>query len=71
MQVQRLSWFANWFCSLEDPPTAVVDGPNAAYMDQNHKEGGFMLQQASWERGCNAYIKFSMSCSDVARVFTL
>ncbi|CAM9130880.1 unnamed protein product, partial [Hapterophycus canaliculatus] len=46
-QVQRLSWFANWFDSLEDPPTAIIDGPNAAYMDQNFKEGGFTLTQAS------------------------
>lgn len=45
-QVQRLSWFANWFDSLEEPPTAIIDGPNAAYMDQNHKHGGFTLMQA-------------------------
>ncbi|CAM9921051.1 unnamed protein product [Laminaria digitata] len=45
-EVQRLSWFANWFDSLEEPPTAIIDGPNAAYMDQNHKHGGFTLMQA-------------------------
>ncbi|CAM9856181.1 unnamed protein product [Scytosiphon promiscuus] len=47
-EVQRLSWFANWFDSLEDPPTAIIDGPNVAYMDQNFKEGGFMLTQVDW-----------------------
>lgn len=45
-QVQRLSWFANWFDSLEDPPTAIIDGPNAGYMGQNFPEGGFSVSQA-------------------------
>lgn len=52
LQVQRLSWFANWFDSLEEPPTAIIDGPNAAYMDQNHEHGGFTLKQVS-PRGCS------------------
>lgn len=45
-QVQRLSWFASWFDSLDDPPTAIIDGPNVAYMAQNYEYGGFMLTQA-------------------------
>ncbi|CBJ30158.1 conserved unknown protein [Ectocarpus siliculosus] len=47
-EVQRLSWFANWFCSLEDPPTAIIDGPNVGFMNQNFKEGGFSLTQVDW-----------------------
>lgn len=45
-QVLRLSLFANWFESLKKPPTAIIDGPNAAYMDQNHRNGGFTIMQA-------------------------
>ncbi|CAM9659616.1 unnamed protein product [Ectocarpus sp. 4 AP-2014] len=47
-EVQRLSWFANWFCSLEDPPTAIIDGPNVGFMNQNFKEGGFSFTQVDW-----------------------
>lgn len=46
-QVQRLSWFASWFSSLEETPTAVIDGPNVAYMGQNHPGGSFRLEQVS------------------------
>lgn len=45
LQVQRLSWFANWYDSLEEPPTAIIDGPNAALMNQNYESGGFTLRQ--------------------------
>ncbi|CAM9942181.1 unnamed protein product, partial [Ectocarpus fasciculatus] len=46
-EVQRVGWFANWFSSVKDPPTAIIDGPNVGFMNQNFEGGGFSLTQAS------------------------
>lgn len=46
-QAQRLGWFSSWLSSLSEKPTAVIDGPNVAYVDQNHETGGFRLQQVT------------------------
>ncbi|CAM9606373.1 unnamed protein product, partial [Discosporangium mesarthrocarpum] len=44
-QVQELCKFVEWFTSLEEPPTAVIDGPNIGYSNQNCSGGKFSYSQ--------------------------